>query len=49
MVDDSIITSASGSKFKTVSDIRAIHDFIKLTFTWAGSGTRVFRVNLWRR
>jgi hypothetical protein len=49
IIDDSIITSASGAKYKSVSDIRNIHDFVKLTFTYGGAGTRVFRVNLWAR
>lgn len=49
VVDDSMITAASGTIFRTVSEIRALFDYVKITFTFSGSGTRVFRVNLWAR
>ncbi len=47
VIDDTIITSASGAKYKTVSDIRRLNSYVRLTFTYGGAGSRVFRVNLW--
>lgn len=49
VVDDTMVAAATSSKWKATHDVRNLFDFIKITFTYGGAGTRVFRVNLWAR
>lgn len=49
VVDDTMISAASGSKYKVTTVMRRVFDRVRIGFTYAGGGTRVFKVNLWTR
>lgn len=49
VIDNTMVAAATSSKFKSLSRVPNYFDFLKLTFTYGGGGTRVFRVNLWAR
>lgn len=49
IVSDAMISAAPSSKLKAVSDLRAVFDYVKITFTYSGAGSRIFKVNLWAR
>lgn len=49
VIDDTMISAASGSKYKVAHVVRNNYDYIRLGLTYSGGGTRGFKVNCWVR